>query len=452
MKLTKRQTLYPTLGEVLNEAAALFFSKPLYTDDVKDPDYRVARKIDGLSGFGAFKFEYSSINHCIDRVFCAPFSEEDSDFNLFLKDCGHAIISQYISMIREYPLDGFNRNQIIPWLVENHVCKFICDAIASVQRAHLDKWQGLDLFKDKLPLRSAFVWLEQNFPEYGKFKKDFGKKGNNEWIAIKTERDRIGKWAKGVDIPTNERLWGESGILRSFYDSHEISKEKQVVINEVFFLARALQVFLRRSGHLKAFENLQLMAQNRYIYLSEHVLLQRLYADPTEQVMEKMEVYLCCLENLRGLLVNNPVREKGDREEALRIIELAEKELEAKSPYNPNWWHLSRFRGLWHEFAGETDKAILSYIEAVDGFLYSGGHHARRALREALTLCCSAYLGGLKKVNSTNLKSYIKRLKCQGVLFGFYPPWGLDEEDVPEGEMKIMSGYYWQYFPESKKF
>lgn len=143
MKVDKRQNLYPTIGVVLNEVAALFYSKPPYTDNANHPDYRAARRIDGLSGYGAFKLDYSTINQSIDRVFTAPFSSHESDFSIFLRNCGHAIIGQYIHMIREYPLDGFDRDQIIPWLVENHVCKFICDAIGSVKRAHSVKWQNL---------------------------------------------------------------------------------------------------------------------------------------------------------------------------------------------------------------------------------------------------------------------------------------------------------------------
>jgi hypothetical protein len=174
--------------------------------------------------------------------------------------------------------------------------------------------------------------------------------------------------------------------------------------------------------------------------------------EPSERIFEQMKSYFCCLEELRELLVNKRTRDKGDKEKTLCLLEKAEQEQEGKAQHNPNWWHLSRFHGRWHEFNGETEKAIISYIEAVDGFLYSGGKHARIALREALTLSCSAYLNGMKKVGSTNLKSYIKRLKAQGRLFGFYPPWEFDEEDVPVEEMKIMASYYWQYFPGSMRF
>ncbi|MBE0499998.1 MAG: hypothetical protein IBX47_01050 [Desulfuromonadales bacterium] len=101
---------------------------------------------------------------------------------------------------------------------------------------------------------------------------------------------------------------------------------------------------------------------------------------------------------------------------------------------------------------GEMEKAILCYIKAVDGNLYSGSENSRVVLREALALCCTVYLGGCKKVNSTSLKAYIKRLKGQGCVFGFYPPWKLDEKDVHEIEMKIMASYYGQYFPKAKLF
>jgi hypothetical protein len=447
---SKGQTLYPTIGEVLNEAAAMFGSKPEYTDKVGSPSYQSARKINKLKGYGAFKIDYSSIGDSINVVFAAPFSSENDVFSDFLTECGHAIIGQYIQMIREYPLDGFTRKESIPWLVENHVCKFICDAISSIARAHADKWSGLDLFIDAFPMRNAFAWLEKTFPCFEEFKNSYGVMDEDDWYAIKIVRDKVWKWKAGKVIPGNSGLWGDAGVLQLFSEQFGIDKKDRIVINEVFFIARALQVFFRKTKHLKTLENLQLMSANKYRIVPEAVLLKSLHGN-ADEAMDQALPYLRCIEELRSLLVNQGKREAGDNEKISELLLRAQQMTEGNPQYSPNWWELYRLRGRWHEFNSETEKAILSYKEALDGYLYSGSPHAKKAFREALTLCCKAYLEG-RRVNSMTLKPYLKRLKAQGRLFDFYPPWQLDEEDISKEEAGIMASYYWQYFPESMRF
>jgi hypothetical protein len=61
-----------------------------------------------------------------------------------------------------------------------------------------------------------------------------------------------------------------------------------------------------------------------------------------------------------------------------------------------------------------------------------------------------AYEEGLRKVESKNLKSIIKRLKSQGNALGFYHPWRLEDKGIHDKEIKFGAAYFWQYFPDAK--
>jgi|GEM_PF-4419723 len=184
----------------------------------------------------------------------------------------------------------------------------------------------------------------------------------------------------------------------------------------------------------------------------DYAYLKKLLPASEEKIVEEMKPYLgLCLDILNSLV--NRTNTITDPQEILQLIEKTESEIKEKKDYNPNWWEVSRFRGMWYVFNNKQyESAIPHYIDAVNGALYSGAENSRRILREAAALCCTAYEVGIRRVDNKNLKSIIKRFKSQGSALGLYPGWTLEDKDVPEQEIQLNASTFGQYFPAHKMF
>jgi len=443
----KFQTAYPTLGEFIRAIAGVLDSKPNETNDSSDPAYRMAKNLDRLADEG--DFDYTMIEPLLEHVFKAPF-EPHPAFEEYLKWFGNITYKRYIELIKNVSLAGFGRDQSLPWLIDYYATHSIFEFVVQRQELYLSELDGYNIFISDKPVTSTLNWMEQKYPNFKEFKKTFGFPKTKS-IQIKIAKDTYRDWISGKVTPRSLSLWGEDGLLTKFFSNYSIDYGDQNIINEAFYFSKALQNFYKISENYNSREILISICKQEFRPQPDFEYLKKFLHIPEEKIIEKMELFFKCYLDLQDSLVNR-VNTITDSQEMLAIIEKAEFEIEKKKEFNPSWWEISRFRGMWNVFNRQYEAAIPHYVDAVDGALYSGTENARKILREAVALCCQAYEEGLRKVDSKNLKSIIKRLKSQGSALGFYHPWKLEAKGVPEKEIQLTASYFWQYFPGSKMF
>ena len=443
----KYQTVYPTLGEFIRVIAGVLDSKPNETNDSSDPTYRMAKNLDRLADEG--DFDYTMIEPLLEYVFKAHF-EPHPAFEAHLKWFGETIYKRYIELIKKVSLAGFGRDQSLPWLINYYATDSMFSFVVQRQELYLSELDGYNIFISDKPVASTLKWMEQKYPHFKEFKKNFGFQ-KRESTKIKSAKDTYRDWISGKATPRSLSIWGSEGILTKFFEKNSIDYGDRNIINETMYFSKALQNFYKMSENYNSREILISICTQKFQPEPDYIYLKRCLHTSEKKIMEEMMPFLECYRKLLDSLVNR-TNTITDPQEMLVIIRKAESEIEEKKEFNPNWWEISRFRGMWYVFNRQYETAIPHYIDAVNGALYSGTENARKILREAVTLCCQAYEEGLRKVDSKNLKSIIKRFKSQGSALGFYHPWKLEEKGVPEKEIQLTASYFWQYFPGSKMF
>lgn len=444
----KFETPYPTLGELLREIASILDTRPEDVKESNHPHYRMAPNLDRLASEG--DFDYTLISKLIEVVFKPPFEAHPS-FLSYSKSFGESLINFYTDLIKKCSVAGFNRNQTLPWLINIYAPFFVFEFITGRQNIYLEELNGHNIFVSDRPFSAALHWLEDICPEFRDFKKTFGHRQHST-DQIKNSKDRYRKWLEGKDLPNATSLWGDDGDLIRFYSRYEISYGMRNIINEMLFFSKALQDIYDKTKNYEFRKTLIAICKGTFCPEPDSIyLLQGLDIEESVILNEIKPLMITNIEIMELLINSKETSQHKDK--LLSLIENAEKEIELKEKFNPNWWETSRYHGKWHAFnKKDFALAIPHYIDAVNGAMYSGSENTRIILREAVCICCKAYEDGVRKIEGKNLKSIIKRLKSQGSAFGFYPPWKFDEKDVPEQEIKFMASYFWQYFPESKMF
>ncbi len=288
-------------------------------------------------------------------------------------------------------------------------------------------------------------WLVKKYPKFALFKEH-----NNEkyFLDQKSQRDKEWKWKNGRHIPEHESLWGNNGMLTSFYAENEVNDEDRAVINESVFFATILQRFQKKTSSFAAFENLKKMSRNEYKFLPDYALLKQNLQYSEAEVMQKVEKYLLACDELRTRLVNSRNRFVVDKDQTHDLILFAEREIERLQGYNLDWWNISRFHGMWYVVFGRNyDKAIPYYMEAVKGVVYSGDNvRTRKIIREALVVCCTAYSDGIRKIEGKNIISFLKRLKQQAIVLGHYLKFEDPGKEFTEVEIELWINFSHNYF------
>ncbi len=443
----KLQTAYPTIGECIRAIASVFESKPKETNDSYDPLYRKAKELDRLAYKG--DFDYTLIESLLKIVFTPPFRPHPS-FGEYLKWYGNSLYNRYIELIKTVPLAGFNRDQSLPWLLEYYATISMFEFIVRRQEIYLHELDGYNIFVSDMPVGSTLKWMEQKYPDFKEFIKTFGFPKRKS-IQIKSAKDSYRDWISGKVTPRSLSLWGTEGVLTKFFENYSIDYGNQNIINETTYFSKALQNFYTMTMNYNTKETLVCICNQEFRPKPDSEYLKQYLQIPEEKIVEELKPFFMYYLDLQDSLVNR-INNITDPQEMLQLIEKAESEIKEKKKFNPNWWEISRFRGMWYVFNKQYELAIPHYIDAINGTLYSGSHLAKKTLREAVALCCKAYVEGIRKVDSKNLKSIIKRLKSQGNALGFYFPLNFDKKKVSGEEIQFITSYFWQYFPSRKMF
>ncbi len=439
MEFDEFKPVFPTLGEILREASYLLGSKPIITNDTPDSHLRLPANLNRLAREG--DFDYSQIDPIKRVIFKAPFFTPDPMFEKYLSKMGDLLVTAYINMIKYITLAGFGRKESIPWLIEHKAAHFIYRLILYRQKTYSDRVKTLNLLKDDNPMRSFFLWLEDSYPEWHTFYKTFGQTAE---YRTKTERDKVGKWKNNIDIPSTESLWNDqTGMFSTFYSICQIERKSQNIINESLLFARMLQLYYRRSASAACLRNLQQMAAKQYKYLSDYDKLMSYKTIPIDVIDKKVYKYLVLCDKIQKRLIMKPSRGASDKLEIYEMITSAEEEAILIKDYNPHWWQIKRFHGMWHVFNKDFERAIPFYVHAVQGASYSGSENSEKIWGEALALCSALYINGVKKVNGKNLKSYIQSQKGKGIVFGY------KTSSVPE---EVDAFKFKLYFPNELYF
>ncbi len=438
MKFKQHATIYPTVGEVLNEISKILGTKPAYKQDEQ-----FARNLNKLAIEG--DFDHTLLEYMLDKIFKIPFLTDISDFGHTLKKYGENLIIYYIGMLRKISLDGFSRNESIPWLVEHHACYRFVMFIEACQKHYKPDVVNLDLFESEYPLRTVWVWLENEYPQFVRFKKQYGCSNS---LEIKLQRDKVWKWKNGENIPDNETLWGKHGLLTQFYKKQKIHHYEIALINESVFFAKILQHFLKNTSSFNTFDNLQKMSRNQYIHQPDYSILKQYLKYSEIEAIGKAETYLVAVDDLRKRLINAKIICRSEKDDIHEIIMLAEREIDRLEGYNPHWWHISRFHGMWYLlFTEDFEKAIPHYKEAVRGVVYSGDNlRTQKILKEALTSCCTAYLEGIKTVDGKTLRPFLTKLKNQAIALGGYEDCVSEAKKISDTEILFWKNKYRECF------
>jgi ankyrin repeat protein len=410
---------YPRLGELIRAASVVLETKPK------------GGAIDRWAREG--EYDYSIIKDIMDIVFKTPFSSKDSEFDIRFRDFGERLKLSYIEQVRMVSLAGFDQRQSIPWLLETFVSKEVVELLGPWLADHREVNRDELLLSDK-PVVWAFKWLSDKY-------------AFDAYIRSCSETDKVRRWVAGKQPPGMSRLFYH---LKKFIASDHVSDRDGDCINELFFISKVLQNIFDdvQSG---AFREI-LSARLKGIYVPKpdiDILMSHLKHEPS-LIFNKVAPVIDLVDTIQAR-ITKPNKQDGDQQEIYNLLKQGESLCEQLKEWNPYWWKVGRFRGLWSVFAGEKKEALAFYKQVVEYMFYTGAENLETVFREALVLAAMC-----------DDRPYLKRIKNQGVVFNFFDD-PIEAENsvsskkhksnvVEDWEVKVWASQFDRYFPSDRFF
>jgi ankyrin repeat protein len=372
---------YPRLGEIYRALAVAVDTKAGH------------RNVDRLAREG--EFDWSLLPTLGEELLVRPLAKSvDPEFAELVAEWVAYLHARYVKLVSAVALDGLNRDEALPILVEHYFTPHALDLLYAVKKC----FGGPDLMKlvdpDLHPFAVVLEWLDQGeerplvrvaFPD--------------ATTADRVEFEMVRKWVGGTNLPNRQSIVRFAAELSK---AGGIQSEKIKSLRIWLILARAL-------AHLEKESPVPFRGVMR-----RHLLLGTPGIDVgrilSTAVIESGRRFSALTMPALGLYEKlKRTTTKGEGEQATTRAELDEFERMTGriDPEGRTRFHVEWLRSRWHALSGDFDAALPHYERAAELANYRAGDQQKRIVEESLVLAAH-----LRK------RAVVKRLKHRAVAFG----------------------------------
>lgn len=405
---------YPRLGEIYRALAVAV--------DTKAGN----RNVDRLAREG--EFDWSLLPTLGEELVVRPLAKSvDPEFaELVAKSVGY-VHANYVKLVSTVTLDGLNRDEALPLLVEHYFTPHAFNLLYAVKK----RFGGPDLMKlfdpDLHPVAVALEWLDQG-EERPLARVAFPK----ATTADRVDFEMVRKWVAGTNLPNRQSIV-RFGAELSKVGGVQAEKTKNLRI--WLILARAL-VHLEKDSPVP-FRG----------FMRRHLLLGTLGVDVgrilSMAVIESGQRFSALTMPAMNLYENlKRTTRKDEGEQARTKAELDEFErMTGKiDPEGRTRFHVEWLRGRWHALSGDFDTAFPHYERAAELANYRAGDQQKGIVEEVLVLAAH-----LRK------RPVVKRLKHRAVAFGLFAAPRANNA-LEDWEMDHIEQRFHEVFPVKGRF
>jgi len=404
-KLAKKAP-YPSIGECLRFIVGAI--------DGKSIDSAVGKKLDRLVKDG--DFDWSVTAEIVEKLIVQPLREIDSEIIDFASGPAVRFKNGYIDLVLNTSLDGVDRANSFPVLIEHLFLPNLCWMLVAAKR----QFGGPELIPilcAKYPLSELAAWLEDRLEGKGFVPKDDELRGYVKAIKL------------GRDLPSLMRVKLLKACLLRLVGSQSFV----FVFIKWLLILRAVEFCARRAEGV-GFDLYRMMRGELLAGLK-----------PRDIGLILSDLNYRCSNSLADLRKSafilhhelNPSSVKSSDEQIALRIKLDEfrclasqVDKEGRTLYWLEWCE-----ARWCLLSGEYSEALVAYEKALQMAVYRAGENQEKILREGIVL--AAYCGD---------KVLVKRFKQQGIAFGFFAG------PLSEWEMKTWADMFGQLFPRMGHF
>lgn len=404
---------YPRLGEIYRAAAVAIGTKAGNRD------------VDRLAREG--EFDWTLLPDLGLELLVGPLADKvDREFAEMVGQTVAYLHASYVDLVSTVPLDGLNRKEALPLLVEHYFAPHALGLIFGTKKG----FGGPDLMKlfdpDLRPVSVVLEWLDQAetvplarvaFPQ--------------ATTADRAEFEMLRKWADGTNLPDGQSILLFAKALKK----EGVRDEKIRSLRIWLTLARAL-------SHLEKDSPVPFRG-----FMRRHLLLgmpdigiRRILSTAVNESGKRYSELAMPALTLYEELKRTTAKQQGEMDRTLASLREYERMAARIEPEGRTRFHTEWLWGRWHALAGDFATALPFYERAAELANYRAGDQQKRIVEETLAL--AAYLGK---------KPLLKRLKHRAVAFGlFVEP--LSGEVVEDWEIDHLVQNFHQLFPAGGRF
>jgi hypothetical protein len=405
---------YPRLGEIYRALAVAV--------DTKAGD----RNVDRLAREG--EFDWSLLSTLCEEIIVRPLAKSvDPEFAEHVADSVGYLHTDYVKLVSTISLDGLNRDEALPILVEHYFIPHALGLLYAVKKC----LGGPDLMKlfdpDLHPVAVILEWLDQGeerplarvaFPD--------------ATTADRVEFEMVRKWVAGTNLPNRQSIVRFGAELSKV---NGVQAEKIRNLRIWLILARALAHLERDSPFLfRGFMRRQLLLGMPSIDVG-HIL--------STAVIESGQRYsglTMPAGSLYERLKLTTRKDEGEQAKSRAELDEFERMTGRIDPESRTRFHIELLRGRWHALSGDFNAALPHYERAAELANYRAGDQQKRIVEESLVLASH-----LRK------RAVIKRLKHRAVAFGLLADPQVDNV-LEDWEMDHLDKCFHEMFPVEGRF
>lgn len=407
---------YPRLGELYRALAGAL--------DTKARD----RVLDRLAREG--EYDWSLLPTLQQTLITSPLRDAtDDDFARLVAQFVAHVHASYLRLVASVPLDGLNRDEALPLLVEHSFAPHGVGLLLGIKEI----FGGPDLMAllepEKHPLAVVLDWFDKDggrdlaktaFP---------GSTGTD-----RSDRELIARWASGTQIPDRQSI---KRFARALSDQCGAIEKVQIPdLRRWMIVARALS-WLEKESPLpfRAFMRRHLLLGLPQIDIGRVLSLANIEAGKRFSVLKMPALML--YEDLKRTTPKAP----GDQARTKDSLDAFRRLFAEHDPEGRSRFHLAWLLGRWHALSGQFRDALPHYKKAAELANYRAGDQQRRIVEETMVL--AAFVGGEKPL--------LKSLKHRAVAFGlFADPRG--DDVIEDWEIDHLCQQFHRIFPRQGRF
>ncbi|AXW32898.1 hypothetical protein CJO88_05840 [Ralstonia solanacearum] len=403
---------YPRMGECIRALAGAL--------DVKYSD----RDVDRLAREG--DFDWAKIDEVIQKLLLGGMARVlGADAETLIKPWLLDLRDSYSRLVLGVPLDALDRSQSLPVLIEHFFVPSAANLLMSLhkRRGGPDLHRLLD--EKRMPVAVVLDWLSEAVG------------GPIDTLLYptstgtdRTERDKLGRWRSGIDLPSSQSVQLLVTALRKQSGDD---------------LAASAGLWLLVGGALARFDRSWM--QPLRPLLARQLIGGSTACDPSNLLAELVRKASTTQPELaeRGQsvwsqLMRGVPKVAGGRSRLWSEIEQLQALAIAHDPEGRAAYHYEWMKGRWQVLSGQYEEALPHYESAFELACYRAGCQLRDLVQEAA--CIAAFLGK---------KPALKRLKHVSIALGLFQK-PREGQVVEDWEVEQFSQQLASLFPPQGRF
>lgn len=411
----KSNTPYPRLGELYRALAGAL--------DTKARD----RDVDRLAREG--EYDWSLLPTLQKTLITDPLrNATDDEFAELVGQFVDHMHASYLCVVADIALDGLNRDEALPLLVEHYFAPQGTALLLGIKEA----FGGPDLMAlldpEEQPIAVVLDWFNQTNG------RDLAKTAFPESAGTdRSDRELVGRWTSGSDDPDLQSIKRFAGAA---LNHGAIENDQAPNLKRWMLVARALSWLAKKSP-----VPLRTFLRRHLLHGLPEINVGRVLSLANNEGGERFSVLTMPALMLYEDLKRTTPKATGDQARTQDRLDAFRRLCEEHDPEGRTRFHLAWLVGRWHALSGRFRDALPFYKEAEELANYRAGNQQKQIVEETLVL--AAFIGGEKPL--------LKRLKHRAIVFGLFAEPRSDDV-IEEWEIEHLRQQFHRIFPRQGRF